>query len=254
MTLTAALRSLIAVPVLALSVATAAAESSLTPDQKSEIEQVVREILRENPEILVDAIRALRAREAAARQERTRAALVALRGDLENDPTSPVAGNPDGDVTIVEFFDYRCGFCKQVLPGLQRLIETDGNIRYVLKELPILGPDSLMAARAALAVWRLRPDAYFGYHAALMGTRGTLTEDKVLRLAADAGLEVAKVREEMAAPEILEALERNQALAQALNISGTPAFVVGGALIPRAISMEVMQNLVAEARRDPGKG
>ena len=129
----------------------AAAEDALSPGQKRAVEEVVREYLRRNPEVLLEAIGAMRAKRDAEQQTKVQKNLVSLRGDLENDPTSPVGGNPLGNVTIVEFFDYQCPYCKRVFPSVQTLLKTDGNIRYVFKEFPILGPQSVVAARAALA-------------------------------------------------------------------------------------------------------
>ncbi len=167
----------------------AAAEDALSPEQKRAVEEVVREYLRRNPEVLLEAIGALRAKRDAEQQTNVRKNLVSLRGELENDPTSPVGGNPRGNVTIVEFFDYQCPYCKRVFPSVQNLLKTDGNIRYVFKEFPILGPQSVVAARAALAAWKLDRDKYVAFHAALMQSTGRLSKRKILDVAAESGLD-----------------------------------------------------------------
>ena len=182
----------------------------------------MREYLRQHPEIVIEAIRAFQAKEEQANKNRAQASLVSRRDELVNDPTSPVSGNPDGDVTIVEFFDYRCGFCKKVFPIVMALLKKDRNIRYVFKEFPILGPESVVASRAALAAWRLDKDKYLDFHVGLMETRGSLPESKVMTLAAKSGYDVEGLRAGMADPEIEEILKRNLQLADSLNINGHP--------------------------------
>ena len=224
------------------------AEEDLTPGQEKAVRELVREILRENPEIVVEAIQAWQERQKAEEERQLKATIAELRDALENDPTSPIIGNPEGDVTIVEFMDYRCGYCKQVFPAIQALLEEDGGIRYVLKEFPILGPDSEVAARAALVVWELAPESYMEFHTALMSARGGLNEKRVLGMVADLGLDADRVRGLMQSPKITEIIQSNMAIAQGINIRGTPAFVIGGRLIPGAVSAEVLRELVAEAR------
>ena len=185
----------------------AAGEDALTAAQREAVEQVVREYLRDNPEVLVDAIRALRAKREAAEQARKSQALVTYSEELRNDPASPVGGNPNGDVTVVEFFDYGCPYCKKVLPSIMTLLESDGNIRYVFKEFPILGPASHVAARAALAAWNLDKDSYLPFHAAMMGARGRLTEARIMKIAEDNGIDGTALRRAMADPKIDAALK-----------------------------------------------
>ena len=225
-----------------------AVAGALDAGQKEAVEEVVREYLRNNPEIVIEAIRAFQAKEEQANKDRAQATLVSRRDELVNDPTSPVSGNPDGDVTIVEFFDYRCGFCKKVLPIVMALMKEDRNIRYVFKEFPILGPESVVASRAALAAWKLDKDKYLAFHVGLMETRGSLPESKVMTLAAKSGYDVEDLRAGMADPKIEETLKRNLQLADSLNINGTPSFVIGNRLIPGAISAEALYDLVADAR------
>lgn len=239
--------AVLAVLVLGASPA-AAAEDILSPGQKRAVEEVVREYLRRNPEVLLEAIEAMRAKRDAERQATVRENLVSLRGELENDPTSPVGGNPRGDVTIVEFFDYQCPYCKRVFPTVQTLLKTDGNIRYVFKEFPILGPKSVVAARAGLAAWTLDRDLYVPFHTALMQSKGRLSEQKVLDVAAQSGLDVERLRAAMANPGIDKALARNSELASALDINGTPGFVIGKAVVRGAVDLETLTALVSQAR------
>ncbi|MCP5368981.1 MAG: DsbA family protein [Hyphomicrobiales bacterium] len=236
--------------VLALTLAPRPAPAGdMTEEQRQQVEEVVRDYLRRNPEVLVEAIRALQAKEEAAEQEKARQAIVDRKDELLNDGYSPVGGNPDGDVTVVEFFDYRCGYCKRVFPSLQKLMKEDGNIRYVFKELPILGPDSVVAARAAMAVWTLDKTKYMAFHTAAMESRGALTEAKVLRLAKEAGLDAEAVAKAMKDPEVDKKFLQTRHLAASLGITGTPAFVIGDTLVPGAVSIEALKQHIANARK-----
>jgi protein-disulfide isomerase len=163
-----------------------------------------------------------------------------------NDPEVPVLGNRRGDVTLVEFFDYQCGYCKAVHADVRRLIDSDTNIRLVYKEFPILGPASITASRAALAAQR--QGKYDALHVALMENRGQLDDDKIYRIAASAGLDLDRLKKDMQAPEISEALQKNLRLASELNIRGTPAFVVGDQIVPGAVGLDKLKELIASGR------
>lgn len=234
---------------LAATVSLASAAEPLSPAQKDAVREVVREYLMENPEVLIEALQAYEARMAEDQQKQQQQALAQRREQLERDPTSPVAGDPNGDVTLVEFTDYRCGYCKKVFPAVQDLLKADGKIRYVIKELPILGPESVAAARAALAVWRSTPAKYMAFHSALMTARGSLDEPRILEIAAEVGIEAKALMSAMRDPEIAAILGKNRELAQSLNINGTPAFVVGGRLVPGAVEADTLRQLVAAARK-----
>lgn len=238
---------------IALSAANESAraeDGAFSARQKQEIEDVVREYLRANPEVLVDAIQALQAKREVMERERVKASLASLRAELENDPSSPAAGNARGDVTVVEFFDYRCAFCKRALPVILDLLKADGKIRYVFREYPILGEDSKMAARAALAAWRLDRGKYMPFHAALMGSKGELDEARILDIAAKIGLKPARISTAMKDQGIEKILNRNYELALALGISGTPAFIIGDHLAPGLMSLEAMKKAVEEERKN----
>lgn len=230
---------------------TAVAQQSqpFTPEQKAALTQLVREVLVSNPEILIEAMNALETKQQAEAGKAAKAAIVANRKAIFEDGVSYVAGNPQGDVTIVEFFDYRCGYCKQVQPSLMTLLKEDSKVRLVLKELPVLGPESVMAARAAVAA--LEQDQgkkYLGFHNAMMEYRGQLTEAEVLRMAGQAGLDLARLKTDMAAPKTEQILRANLALADTLGIQGTPGFVIGDHLVPGAIPLDTLRQLVKEAR------
>ena len=227
----------------------ATAQEALNDAQKKQVESVVQEYILKNPEILMRAIQEYQVRQRIAEREQAKKNLISLAPDLQQTPASPVIGNPKGDVTIVEFFDYRCGYCKRVFPTIQALLKEDGNIRYVLKEFPILGPDSLIASQASLAVWETAPDKYMDFHAALMTVRGQLNDTKVLSIAKNMGLDTTAIRKGMNGSIVRNELNKNMKLAESLGISGTPAFIVGENLVPGAINMDELKKLVSTARK-----
>jgi len=225
-----------------------AARSGEAPDatRRQEIESVVREYLRAHPEVVLEALQEMERREQARQQTQRAEAIRAHLTQLTQDPGSPVAGNPQGRVTIVEFFDYQCGYCKRQEAEIKALLQADPDIRLVYKDLPILGPASVFAARAALAAQT--QGKHEALHAALMAASQPLTDQEVLRIAAQVGLDTAKLEKDMAAPSVSQALDRNFQLQRALNIQGTPALIVGTELIPGAASLESLKALVARVR------
>jgi len=240
--------ALLAAAAVALAVLSPAAQAQSVPaDQRQAIEQVVREYLLKHPEVIVEAIEELQKRERAAEERKGQQGLAQNKDKLFNDPASPIAGNPKGDVTLVEFFDYQCGYCKTVLADVHKLIKEDGKLKFVFKEFPILGPASVMASKAALA--SRAQGKYEAYHNALMGHRGQLDEATILKLASSVGLDTDKLRKDMESPEVQQALGANLALAEQLGIRGTPGFVVGDRIVPGAIKLDDMKKLVAEARK-----
>jgi len=170
-----------------------------------------------------------------------------LKDELQNDPTSPVLGNPTGDVTIVEFFDYRCPYCKAVVPRLEEVIAEDKAVRVVLIEFPILGDDSLFASRAAIA--SRAQGKYLVFHDAMMAHKGSLDQDKILELAKDSGIDVEKLKADMQAPEVDALIRRHHELAEKLGVNGTPAFVIGQELVPGAVDAETMKAKIKQARQ-----
>ena len=217
--------------------------------QKKEIEKIIGDYLRENPEIIIESIRKMQARERQQEQERGRKNLVTYREMIFNDPTSPVGGNPAGDVTIVEFFDYNCGYCKRVYPTVEKLLKEDQNIRYVFKEFPILSPQSELAARAALAAWHQDKSKYVQLHADFIKTRGSFTESRIMRMARKLGLNTVRLKEDMQSAKISQIINGNRALAQHLGITGTPGFVICNQIVPGAVDMATFKHLVAQARK-----
>jgi len=213
---------------------------------RDEIGEIVREYLRDNPDVVLEALREMERRAAAEQEAERQNAMAALRSQIFEDPMTPVSGNPDGDVTVVEFFDYQCGYCKRVLPSMMNVLETDPNVRIVWKELPILGEVSRFAAEAAMAA--AKQDKYLEFHTAVMGHRGRLNEDVVLQRAQSVGIDIEQLQIDMKSDEIKAHLDANLELARSLNIGGTPAMIIGDKLVPGAISNEQMVSLIEEVR------
>lgn len=234
----------------AASVSAVASPASAEDFSRAEIEQIVHDYLMAHPEVILEAVQALQARQEAEAAARAAANLAQLRDDIFGGPATMIAGNPDGDVTLVEFFDYRCGYCRRALPDVMALKETDPQLRIVMKEFPILGPDSVIAARAALAA--RKQGKYAVFHEALMQAEGSLDEARILAVADEVGLDLDRLRGDMEAPEINATLRRNFELAEALGIRGTPAFVTRNDLVPGAVGADALKAMVNAARNDPG--
>lgn len=230
--------------------ATAAPAEEIAPGLDREtFGKAVREYLLENPEVIYEAIQILEQRrrvaEAAAEIDLVRANADALR----NDGYSHVAGNPQGAITIVEFFDYRCGYCKRAHPDIKTLVRTNPDIRLVRKEFPILGPESVAAARAAMAALRQGGKVYEDFSDRMMSFGGALTDQVIDRLAERSGVDVARMREDMQRPEIEAALAKTKQLAQALRIGGTPTFVIGDKIVRGFVPLDEMTRVVQLARK-----
>ncbi|MEM7422355.1 MAG: DsbA family protein [Pseudomonadota bacterium] len=210
----------------------------------------VRAYLLENPEVIFEAIQILEARRNAQTQRADQQLVQSNAEELFNDGYSYVGGNPEGDITVVEFLDYRCGFCKRAHPEIAELLRRDPNVRLVVKEFPILGPDSVAAGRMALAALDVDRGRYKALGDELMGYRGNLTEQVAYRLAGDVGFDIAALKERAGSPEIEERLQSNYQLAQALGLKGTPAFVVGTEVIRGYLPVDDMLSAVQDARSE----
>jgi protein-disulfide isomerase len=232
-------------PVVALLCATDAAAADL--GDKQALEQAIRSYLLEHPEVIIQSLEKFEQKERAAREQQAGEALTARKDELYNHPMTPISGDPHGDVTIVEFFDYQCGYCKRTMQNVLEVQKEDPRLRVAWKELPILGPASEFAARAAMAA--KRQDKYLDFHIAVMSSRGQITPDSVFKLAGKAGINVDRLKQDMEDPAIAKYLKDTLLLAQQLGITGTPGFVIGGKLVPGAIEKEQMKELIAEARK-----
>ncbi len=224
-----------------------AAGPAVEPVTRQALEQMIEQYIRSHPEVIEQSLQSLENKRAAEEQERQKAALATHQQELLNDPASPVSGNPAGDVTVVEFFDYRCGYCKKAASALTQLQQSDARVRVVYKDFPILGETSEWAAKAALASNLQGKHRVF--HEALLAAKDDLTKEQLFRIAAEAGLDVNRLDQDMTRPEWQPILDRNRALAKTLGISGTPAFIVGNDLVPGALDLKTLQELVAHKRK-----
>lgn len=215
-------------------------------DQTKAVEKIVHDYIVAHPEVLIEAMSALDAKEAAAKKKAQTSALTKNHDAIFNDPSSFVAGNPKGDVTIVEFFDYNCGYCKHTAQPLLDAVAKDGNVRLILKELPILGPSSVTASHAALAA--AKHGKYMDLYKAFYAHKGPLDDEAVFNIAADAGLDIKKLAVEMKDPAIASTITRNEALAEAMQVHGTPAFIIGDEYYPGAKDADTLAEAIKLAR------
>ena len=237
---------LVAVSLSLLAPLASAQEKSVMPEQKTEIEKIVHDYIVEHPEVIREAIQALQAKEEQGKADAQTQAVLQNKDALFNDPETPVAGNPMGDVTVVEFFDYHCPYCKAVAGPLQQLLQEDKGVRLVLKEFPILGEDSVLASHAALAAHA--QGKYLEFHEALMEHRGKFDMDVLKTIAAKVGLDPAKLEADMGQQQIEPQISANHKLAQTLNISATPTFVIGDKVVEGAVPLEELKKAIKEAR------
>lgn len=231
------------------SVALAAGtDSNLSAAQKTEVENVVRELLlNKEPDLIVKAAQEMQRRTEKEEMTKGQEAISKKEKELYSDPDSQVMGNKNGDVTIVEFFDYQCGYCKVVQPAVQELLESDKNLRFIFKEYPILGPGSMFASKAALA--SVKQNKYVKFHEALMTSKQHLTDDGVLEVAEDVGIDVKKLKVDMEDPKITKMLDKNRALGESLGARGTPTFIIGGKLYPGALPVDQMKEIISNIRK-----
>jgi protein-disulfide isomerase len=233
---------------LAVAVPRARAETpdGFSPRQRAEIVAILRDALKADPSILRDAIAALQSDETARQDQATRAMIAGMQDALLHKPGDPVAGNPAGDVTVVEFYDVRCPYCRSMLPVVAELLRRDRNIRLVFKDIPILGPGSVVAARAVLAAQR--QGGFQRLHDALMAGTPNIDQEVVHAAAQRLGLDWERLQRDMADPAIQSRIDANLTIAHALQIEGTPAYVIGDRLLPGAVELAELQGAVAAAR------
>ncbi|MBZ0147804.1 MAG: DsbA family protein [Pseudorhodoplanes sp.] len=217
---------------------------------KDEFEQRVRDYILNNPEVIMEAARRFEQRQRAAAEGEATSVLKSRADEIFRDAGSPVGGNPGGDVTLVEFFDYNCPYCRKVAPVMSEAESADPQLRVVYKEFPILGPNSSYAAKAALAVHK--QGKYLAFHRELMQGRGTVDTSRVIEAAGKVGVDVERMKSDMNDPAIAAAIERNLALAQVLRIDGTPGFVIGEKILRGATDLKTMQGLIRDARASRG--
>ena len=243
-----------AVLIAAAACAFASPAAAFTDAEKSEIGTIVREYLLKHPEVLEEVVSVLEARNQATQAEQASKAVKELKSVLFDGQRGVVVANPKGDVTLVEFFDYNCGYCKRALADLQELVKADPNVRVVLREFPVLGQGSVEAAQVAVAVRMVAPEKYMAFHQALMGMRGQADRARAFAAAKQAGIDVALLEKQAASPELNATLDESIKLAQALGQSGTPFYVVGEQVVMGAQGLDVLKAAVAQARKEAKAG
>ncbi|WP_332686467.1 DsbA family protein [Bosea sp. (in: a-proteobacteria)] len=223
---------------------------ALSPDQRKAVIELVRETLLKNPELIQEALVELERRNQVAQVEAQRNALSAEKASLTDPATSVIAGNPQGDVTIVEFMDYNCGFCKRAMEDVRTLAKDDPKLKVVIKDFPILGPDSVEASRVAIAAKaQLQGQKYWEFHLKLMGTKGRINGAKAMEIAREAGADVERLKKEMESPATRAAIEQTVALGDRLGLTGTPAFIIGDEVVFGAVGVAALKQKIESVRK-----
>ena len=220
-------------------------EPTIDPANRQSMEQLIEQYIRTHPEVIEQSLQALESKREAEERARQKVALSKHQQELLNDPTSPVSGNLSGDITVVEFFDYRCGYCKKAAGAVTQLQKDDRRVRVIYKDFPILGEASELAAKAALA--SKAQGKHQAFHEALLASKGDMTKESILTVAGEVGLDAKRLEHDMANPEWQRVIDRNRALAKNLGISGTPGFIVGTELVPGALDVSGLKELIARA-------
>ncbi|WP_136661080.1 DsbA family protein [Nitratireductor sp. XY-223] len=221
---------------------------ALDDAEKEEIGQFIREYLIQNPEILFEVQAAYEAKQESIQREQARQVIADSHDAIYNSPHNVVLGNPEGDVTIVEFFDYNCGFCKRALKDMEEIIAEDPNVRFILKEFPILGDDSIAAHRVSVAVRLVAPEKYEEFHLELLGGRDRATEVSAIEVAKQLGIDEDKLRTAMDNDSITESFRESYMIADGLGISGTPSYIVGDEAVFGAVGMPTLAGKIANLR------
>ena len=236
---------------LALPAAAPAGAQSFTPDQRGEIERIIKDYLLKHPELLQEVMTELEKRQTAADAEKHRAGVKEHATTIFNSPRQVTLGNPQGDVTVVEFFDYNCGYCKRAMTDMLDLLKSDGKVKFVLKEFPVLGEGSMQAAQVAVAV-RMQDKTggkkYLEFHQKLLGSRGSIDKARAMAAAKEVGLDVARIEKDLASDEVKATLEESYKIAEALGLNGTPSYVVGSDVVVGAVGLKVLKEKVNTAR------
>ncbi len=228
----------------------AASPGPAASGDKAALGKGIREFLLANPEVLVEAMQELERKQDGQRDVVAQKAIQQYRRELQQDADSPVIGNANGDVVIVEFSDYQCPYCKRAHQAVKAALAADPKVKLVFKDLPILGEPSKIAAFAALAA--VRQGKHAAFHDGLMEYGGKLDGDRIYEIAIAVGLDIAQLRRDMDDPKIKQIIDRNTALAAALGVRGTPAFVIGNQFVPGAVDADTLKQLIAEARKNAG--
>jgi protein-disulfide isomerase len=229
--------------VMATLAPVAAGADDAKPMSQAEVEAIVKKVIKENPDLIFQTLLDYQQKTAAERMSKATQNLVALQEKISHDTHSPSIGNPNGDVTLIEFFDYHCGYCKRFFPEIPKLLEEDKGVRVIFKEFPILSEDS-----AALAVYSIDPKKYYDYHIELMNSSGKFTEDMLTDAATHIGIDADAFKKAFQDPERKKTIEANRKLADDLGVDATPAIIIGTELLPGAVPYEDLKAKIQEVR------
>ena len=219
------------------------AKAELDTSDRAALDSIIKEFIQNNPEVVRDTLMSLAAREETERKQ-------AGMSRVRNDRGDPVMGNPDGAITLYEFSDYNCGYCKRVFEPIQQMLRDNPDVRLVIKEFPILSQSSLIAAQAAIAAEM--QGKFADYHIGMMTYRGQITNDVVMRVAEQAGLDNTQLQKDMESPETATIIQRTREAAATLALNGTPALVIGDTVVPGAIGLDELVGLIADERAKQG--
>jgi protein-disulfide isomerase len=236
---------------LLLAGAVPATAESFSADQREEIGKIMKDYLLTHPEVMQDVMAELEKRQQAAEAEKHRTAVVENKATLFGSPHQVVLGNPQGNVTMVEFFDYNCGYCKRAMSDMLDLIKNDGNLKFVLKEFPVLGEGSVEAARVAVAA-RMQDSSgkkYVEFHQKLLGGRGGADKARALAVAKEVGFDMPRLERDMGSDEVKKTIDENMKLAEALGVNGTPSYVVGQEVVVGAVGLDALREKISAERK-----
>jgi protein-disulfide isomerase len=233
---------------LSLALSAAGPAFALDDQQKKEMGAFIREYLIQNPEVMVEVQNALEAKQQAQRGEQSTKAVATYKDEIFSSPTDVVLGNPKGDVTVVEFFDYNCGYCKRAMSDMDEILKKDTNVRFVLKEFPILGPDSMAAHKVANAVRLLAPEKYSEFHRELLVGQEHASEDTAMSVATALGVDEAAIRKSMQEKPNDDIVRQAYQLANAIGITGTPTYIVGDEAVFGAVGLDEIEEKVVNVR------
>jgi len=227
------------------------AAQTFSTDQRQEIEGIVKSYLVAHPEVLQEAIDALDKLQKQADADKARVTIKDNNATIFNSPHQVVLGNPQGNVTMVEFFDYNCGFCKHAMPDMFSLLKNDGNLKFVLKEFPVLGPGSVEAAHVAVAARMQDPTGkkYIEFHQKLLGGRGPADKARALAVAKEVGYDVPRIEKDMDSDEVKTTINEDMKLADVLGVSGTPSYVIGNEVIVGAVGYDELKAKIDAERK-----
>jgi protein-disulfide isomerase len=236
---------------LALPAATPTQAQTFSADQRQEIEGILKNYLLQHPEVMQDVMAELEKRQKTAEAEKNRAAVADNNATIFSSPHQVVLGNPQGNVTMVEFFDYNCGYCKHALSDMLTLLKTDPNLKFVLKEFPVLGEGSVEAAHVAVAarMQDVTGKKYIEFHQKLLGGRGPADKARALAAAKEAGFDMARIEKDMASDEVKKTIDENLKLAELIGVNGTPSYVVGDEVVVGAVGLDALKEKIAAERK-----